>query len=73
MVTVKELIEQLKTLSEDTVVQVVESYPSGGGYALDTRFVDLNFDTNYEVIDLRQNTYVTDPKQKKAFLRLGET
>ena len=67
--TVKELIEQLKTLPEDTIVQVIKSYPSG---EILSKFVDLNFDSNYEFIDLRENKYVTNPEQKKAFLWLGQ-
>jgi len=70
MVTVKELIQQLQTLPEDTIVQVVECYTSG--YETATRIVDLDFDTNYEVLDLRNNPYVTDPEQRKVFLWLGE-
>lgn len=73
MTTSNELIEWLKQFPGDSEVELIEMRYGGynGGYARWTE-VDLDqYNGNVDVMDLRNNPFVENEKDKKVFIRFG--
>ena len=72
MCTVKELIAQLQTLPENTVVNVIEADNAGG-----FEWVELNLNSHsdtFDFCDLKDNPFCTNAERKTTpRLDLGST
>jgi hypothetical protein len=67
--TKKDLIELLKDVPDDAIIDVIEE--DNSGWQTSTSFVELDKEDHFDILDLRDDLHKNSPNFGKVFVQLG--